>query len=90
MQMQWRATAVILAGVFAQTDISLAAGAIAVGRPPDVAKRGISMGFSTNRDTMDDAKDALDDPVQKQRDTDFERSLSSRSNIREQVRRSGD
>ena len=46
----------ILAAVFAQTDISLAAGAIAIGHPPDVAKRGISMGFSTNRDTMDDAK----------------------------------
>ncbi|MGA7232546.1 MAG: hypothetical protein WBX95_16630, partial [Xanthobacteraceae bacterium] len=34
----------------------LVAGAIAVGRPPDLAKRGISMGFSTNRDTMDEAK----------------------------------
>jgi hypothetical protein len=56
MQMQWRASAVILAAVFAQTDLSLAAGAIAVGHPSDVAKRGISMGFSTNRDTMDDAK----------------------------------
>jgi Domain of unknown function (DUF4189) len=56
MQMQWRACAVILAAVCAQTDFSLAAGAIAVGHPPDVAKRGISMGFSTNRDTMDDAK----------------------------------
>src|SRR4029077_13023944 len=56
MQMQWRATAAMLAAVFAQTDISLAAGAIAIGHPPDVAKRGISMGFSTNRDTMDDAK----------------------------------
>ena len=54
--MQWRATALILAAAFAQTDISLAAGAIAVGHPPDVAKRGISMGFSTNRDTMDEAK----------------------------------
>jgi Domain of unknown function (DUF4189) len=56
MQMQWRATAIILAAVFAQTDFSLAAGAIAVGRPSDVAKQGISMGFSTNRDTIDDAK----------------------------------
>ena len=46
----------ILAAVFAQTDLSLAAGAIAVGQPADVAKRGISMGFSTNRDTMDEAK----------------------------------
>ena len=54
--MQWRATALILAAAFAQTDISLGAGAIAVGHPPDVAKRGISMGFSTNRDTMDEAK----------------------------------
>ena len=54
--MQWRATAIILAAVFAQTDLSLAAGAIAVGRPSDVAKHGISMGFSTNRDTTDDAK----------------------------------
>jgi len=34
----------------------MAAGAIAVGQPADVAKRGISMGFSTNRDTMDEAK----------------------------------
>jgi hypothetical protein len=39
--MQWRATALILAAVFAHTDISLGAGAIAVGHPPDVAKRGI-------------------------------------------------
>jgi hypothetical protein len=54
--MQWRATPVILAAVFAQTDLSLAAGAIAVGQPADVAKRGVSMGFSTNRDTIDEAK----------------------------------
>ncbi len=56
MQKQWRVCAVILAIVFGQTDLGLAAGAIAVGHPPDVAKRGISMGFSTNRETMDDAK----------------------------------
>jgi hypothetical protein len=47
---------VILAAVFAQTHLSLAAGAIAVGQPTDVAMRGVSMGFSTNRDTMDEAK----------------------------------
>jgi Domain of unknown function (DUF4189) len=50
------ATTMILAAVIAQTGVSLAAGAIAVGVPPDVAKQGISMGFSTNRDTMDHAK----------------------------------
>jgi hypothetical protein len=35
MPMQWRATAVILAAVFAQTDISLAAGAPRNGLDPD-------------------------------------------------------
>jgi hypothetical protein len=40
----------------AETGSSVAAGAIAVGRPEDIAKRGISMGFSTNRETMDEAK----------------------------------
>src|SRR6516225_3273482 len=54
--MQWRATPAILAAVFAQTHLCVAAGAIAVGQPGDVAKRGVSMGFSTNRDTMDEAK----------------------------------
>jgi len=48
--------AMILTTVFAGIGPSVAAGAIAIGRPPDVAKRGISMGFSTNRDTMDEAK----------------------------------
>jgi hypothetical protein len=56
--MRWRIIlgAMILATVFAKTGPSVAAGAIAIGRPTDVAKRGISMGFSTNRDTMDEAK----------------------------------
>jgi uncharacterized protein DUF4189 len=54
--MQWRATPAILAAVFAQTHLCVTAGAIAVGQPGDVAKRGVSMGFSTNRDTMDEAK----------------------------------
>jgi hypothetical protein len=50
-------SAIILATVFAETSPSVGAGAIAIGRPNDVAKRGISMGFSTNRDTMDAAKE---------------------------------
>jgi len=54
--MQWRAAPLILAAVFAQSDPSLGAGAIAVGQPDDVAKLGISMGFSTNRATTDEAK----------------------------------
>ena len=48
--------ATLLATVLAETSPSVAAGAIAIGKPADVAKRGISMGFSTNRDTMDEAK----------------------------------
>jgi len=48
--------AMILTAVFAETGPIVAAGAIAIGQPADVAKRGISMGFSTNRDTMDEAK----------------------------------
>lgn len=47
---------IVLMATLADTDSSVAAGAIAVGRPDDVAKRGISMGFSTNRETMDEAK----------------------------------
>jgi len=54
--MRLKAGPAILATVFAQTHLSLAAGAIAVGQPADVAKRGVSMGFSTNRDTIDEAK----------------------------------
>jgi Domain of unknown function (DUF4189) len=54
--MRLKAGPAILAAVFAQTHLSLAAGAIAVGQPADVAKRGVSMGFSTNRDTIDEAK----------------------------------
>jgi hypothetical protein len=46
----------VLAAVFAQTDPGAAAGAIAIGRPDDVAKRGISMGFSADRDTIAEAK----------------------------------
>jgi Domain of unknown function (DUF4189) len=55
-KMQWRAAPLILAAVFAQSDPSLGAGAIAVGQPDDVAKRVISMGLSTNRETTDEAK----------------------------------
>jgi len=48
--------AVALAATLANIGPSVAAGAIAIGQPDDVAKRGISMGFSTNRETMDEAK----------------------------------
>ena len=48
--------AIALMATLAETGSSVAAGAIAVGRPEDIAKRGISMGFSTNRETMDEAK----------------------------------
>ena len=48
--------AVALAATFAETGSSVAAGAIAIGQPADVAKRGISMGFSTNREATDEAK----------------------------------
>jgi Domain of unknown function (DUF4189) len=48
--------AIALAATLAETGSSMAAGAIAVGRPDDVAKRGISMGYSTNRETTDEAK----------------------------------
>ena len=48
--------AIALAATLAETGSSVAAGAIAVGQPDDVAKGGISMGFSTNRTTMDEAK----------------------------------
>jgi len=44
--------AIALAATLAETGSSVAAGAIAVGQPDDVAKRGISMGFSTNRETI--------------------------------------
>ena len=47
---------IALAVILAETGSSVAAGAIAVGQPDDVAKRGISMGFSTNRETTDEAK----------------------------------
>jgi hypothetical protein len=47
---------IALAAIVAETGSSVAAGAIAVGRPDDVAKRGISMGFSTNRETTEEAK----------------------------------
>lgn len=46
----------VVAAILAETGPSMAAGAIAVGQPDDVAKRGVSMGLSTNRDTMDEAK----------------------------------
>ena len=48
--------AIALMATLAETGSSVAAGAIAVDRPEDIAKRGISMGFSTNRETMDEAK----------------------------------
>jgi hypothetical protein len=48
--------AIALMATLAETGSGVAAGAIAVGRPDDIAKRGISMGFSTNRETMDEAK----------------------------------
>ena len=48
--------AIALMAPLAETGSGVAAGAIAVGRPEDIAKRGISMGFSTNRETMDEAK----------------------------------
>ena len=48
--------AIALTATLAETGLSLAAEAIAVGQPDDVAKRGISMGFSTNRETIDEAK----------------------------------
>jgi hypothetical protein len=48
--------AIAIAATLCETGSSVAAGAIAVGKPDDVAKRGISMGFSTNRATTDEAK----------------------------------
>ena len=48
--------AIALAATLAEIGPSVAAGAIAIGQPDDVAKRGISMGFSTNRETTDEAK----------------------------------
>jgi Domain of unknown function (DUF4189) len=47
---------IALAATLAEIGPSAAAGAITIGHPDDVAKRGISMGFSTNRETMDEAK----------------------------------
>jgi hypothetical protein len=56
--MQRRPTliAIALTATLVESDPSVAAGAIAIGKPDDVAKHGISMGFSTNRETMDEAK----------------------------------
>jgi hypothetical protein len=48
--------AIVLAAIFAQAHPSAAAGAIAIGQPADVAKRGISMGFSADRSTIAEAK----------------------------------
>jgi len=48
--------AIALATTLGETGSSVAAGAIAVGHPDDVAKHGISMGFSTNRETTGEAK----------------------------------
>ena len=57
--------AIALAATLAEIGPSVAAGAIAIGQPNDVAKRGISMGFSTNRETTDEAKTALSEVVRK-------------------------
>jgi len=48
--------AIALAATLAETGSGAAAGAIAVGRRDDVAKLGISMGYSTDRETTDEAK----------------------------------
>ena len=55
--MEGRSTLIViaLAATLAGIGPSVAAGAIAIGQPDDVAKRGISMGFSTNRETTDEA-----------------------------------
>jgi hypothetical protein len=45
-----------LAVMLAQVDHCMAAGAIAIGLPSDVAKQGVSMGLIVNSKTMDDAK----------------------------------
>jgi hypothetical protein len=41
--------AIALMATLAETGSGVAAGAIAVGRPQDIAKRGISMGFDQSR-----------------------------------------
>jgi hypothetical protein len=56
MQRRLTLSAIVLPMILAQTGPSVAAGAIAIGRPDDVAKLGISMGYSTNRETTDEAK----------------------------------
>ncbi len=48
--------AMALAAILAQVDHCVAAGAVAVGVPSDVAKQGVSVGTVTNYKTMDEAK----------------------------------
>jgi hypothetical protein len=42
--------------IFAHVDSCVAAGAVAIGLPSDVAKQGVSMGSDVNNKTMDAAK----------------------------------
>jgi uncharacterized protein DUF4189 len=48
--------AMTVAVILTQADHCVAAGAVALGLPSDVAKQGISMGFEVNAKTMDEAK----------------------------------
>ncbi len=48
--------AMTLAAILAQVDHCVAAGAVAVGVPSDVAKQGVSAGTVANFKTMDEAK----------------------------------
>jgi hypothetical protein len=50
--------AVALTAVLIRTDPSMAAGAVAVGQPSDIAKQGVSYRETTNYKTMDQAKAA--------------------------------
>jgi hypothetical protein len=50
--------AMTLAVILAQIGPCLAAGAVAIGLPSDVAKQGVSMGNSVRYKTMDEAKSA--------------------------------
>ena len=46
----------VLAIVLAGTRAGVAAGAVAIGMPSDVASEGVSMGMSSKYDTMDEAR----------------------------------
>jgi hypothetical protein len=48
--------AMTLAAILSQVDYGVAAGAVAVGLPSDVAKQGVSIGAHVNANTMDEAK----------------------------------